>query len=108
MIKEKGVLTEVTDEDLKLLQDKSARFWEGVTIIGNNAFINCETLEKIELPKGITEIREYAFNDCSNLKEIKVPQSVKSIRNGAFNNCKSLERIELPDGIEEIRRNQEI
>ena len=56
--------------------------------------MNCETLEKIELPKGITEIREYAYTGCSNLKEIKVPQGVKKIKDKAFCYCSSLERIE--------------
>ena len=126
MVKEYGTLTEVNDNDLKLLQNNPKKFWKGVKIIGEAAFshclnlkeivipksvkqidelafLNCSSLERIKLPEGLTEISWSVFSDCTNLQEIVIPKSVKQIGSGAFYNCSSLERVVLPDGLTEIR-----
>lgn len=80
--------------------------------IGENAFLGCKLLEKIELPVGLTEILSDTFKNCETLKEVVVPYTVTTIsggyyktslgkKYGAFNNCKSLEKItfqETPEG----------
>ena len=50
-----------------------------VTVIGFNAFYNCQTLEKVVIDEGISEIREHAFSECNNLKKIIIPSSVESL-----------------------------
>jgi len=41
-----------------------------VTEIGNSAFLNCNALTSVVLPKGITWISTYAFSGCTSLKAI--------------------------------------
>lgn len=41
-----------------------------VTIIGRNAFSNCQNLVSIEIPASITKIDSRAFYDCNNLENV--------------------------------------
>jgi len=75
---------------------------KAVTAIGSNAFLNCITLESVEIPKGITTINSYAFNGCTSLTSIEIPNGVTKIDQGVFNNCKGLTNIVLPDGVTSI------
>ena len=76
---------------------------EGVTVIGECAFYNKETIISIEIPNSVTSIEEYAFYNCTGLKELTLPDSVTSIGKGAFYCCKKLERVTLPKSIPHIR-----
>ena len=57
---------------------------EGVTSIGNNAFILCNKLEKIIIPEGVERIESGAFWCCSGLTEIVFPETLKYIGENAF------------------------
>ena len=67
-----------------------------VTVIRNDAFAGCVSLQTVSMPKTVEAINAYAFRGCSSLKSITIPDSVKSIGNGAFAGCISLESITLP------------
>ena len=43
---------------------------DGVTEIGKNSFLSCESLTKVYLPEGLNEIKNKAFWGCKNLKRI--------------------------------------
>lgn len=43
----------------------------------DEAFADCEVLEKVVLEDGICELSDYAFFHCPALKELKIPESVK-------------------------------
>jgi len=75
---------------------------DGVTVIGENAFQNCTSLESIKFPYSLTEISYHAFFGCSKLRSITIPNNVKRIGDGAFKGCSSLESIILPDGLTSI------
>ena len=59
---------------------------ETVTVIANNAFISCGSLEKINLPLGLTYIGMQAFMWCGNLQELRIPETVEYIGGSAFFN----------------------
>ncbi len=52
---------------------------EGVTSVGDDAFIRCDKMTKITLPNGITKIGWDALGHCSSLREITLPNTVKTI-----------------------------
>lgn len=66
---------------------------DSVTAIGSRAFCGCESLEKAELSENITDIGDYAFAYCKRIEEIELPDSVKTIGTAAFCECESLLRV---------------
>ena len=64
-------------------------------LIKENTFLNCTSLESINLPNDLMYIKESAFNGCTELKEIILPPSVIEIDNKAFKKCTKLKKIEL-------------
>ena len=55
--------------------------------------------ENYHVPQGVTVIGDYAFSDCENLSSITFPDSVTAIGNDAFFFCVNLKRITLPAAI---------
>lgn len=75
---------------------------DGVTSIGEGAFMDCFSLASITIPEGVTSIGEDAFNFCESLTDITIPKSVTSIGYGAFSNCSSLTDITIPERVTKI------
>lgn len=59
---------------------------EGLTLIGKNAFQNCNQIKSIELNEGLENIGESAFSGTT-LETVKFPSSLKIINDCAFANC---------------------
>ena len=57
---------------------------EGVTSIGNYAFMNLPNLRIVNLPEGLTRIGQSAFYMCAGLREINFPGTITEVANGAF------------------------
>ena len=74
----------------------------GVTSIGNDAFLRCCNLSSVTLGNDIKSIGEYAFNQCARLTSIELPNGVTSIGESAFNYCTSLSHIVIPNSVENI------
>ena len=73
-----------------------------VTIIAQDAFLDCKTVEYVFLPEGLISIDRNAFANCTELEEIVIPNSLTNIGQKAFSNCISLEKIFIPGGVERI------
>ena len=95
-----------------------------LTSIGASAFLNCESLESIDIPDTVTEIGDRAFansglrmlvipssvtavnydlcNENHNLNEVVFSPNTKSVEMTAFSGCSNLKNIDLPDGLEKI------
>lgn len=71
---------------------------DGITRIGNAAFLQCFNLEEVTLSNDLIEIGNHAFED-SNLKQISFPDSLTKIGVGAFLGCWQLSNIKLPEKI---------
>ena len=66
-----------------------------VTIIGEDAFAGCSSIQSVVIPEGITEIRKWAFMDCHNLTNVYIPASISTIRDYVFVGCYALTGIDV-------------
>ncbi len=56
----------------------------GITSIGNYAFIDYGKVKKVTIPDSVTRIGECAFMSCYSLTSITIPEKVKTIGRQAF------------------------
>ena len=66
---------------------------EGVTRIGNQAFLGCSKLTSVTIPDSVTVIGQLAFGWCTSLPEIALSEKTASIEDMAFLQCTSLKKI---------------
>lgn len=103
---------------------KKVIFDEGVEIIPNQAFMQCKSLDQVELPislRGIGESaflgtnikelyihgslklwNEWTFAGCNNLKKVIVEEGIETIPPGTFMDCICLDEISLPSTLKKI------
>ena len=77
---------------------------DGVTNIGDNAFVNIETVMYVSIPGSVTNIGENAFKGCSGITSIIIPDGVINIDRSAFQGCSKLIYVDIPDSIKSIGR----
>ena len=63
---------------------------EGVTTIGNHAFVQCSNLTSVYLPNTLTAISYLAFGHCTGLPTLVIPSSVTSMAGMFIHNTPSL------------------
>lgn len=73
-----------------------------VLCIGEEAFLECDTLETVTLPDSITLIESRAFAGCTNLKQLSLPSNLVDIQTEAFAGCTALSNIVLPRTLETL------
>ncbi len=91
-----NILFEYTGEDRDIIVP------DGITIIGDSAFTDCEGIASVKLPESLTIIGEAAFKQCTHLKSITMPDSLTIIGESAFTDCINLTEIALPASIRTI------
>ena len=75
---------------------------DGVRVVGDYAFSDCDSLENIIIPDSVTIIGVCAFWGCGSLRSVTIPNSVISIGDGVFIGCSALESINIPDNVTSI------
>ncbi len=91
---------------------------EGVTKIGENAFVCCAALERVVLPESVMKILFSAFNLCVNLKTVRYGGTLaqwcdldidsfyvgkaEHIILGDGTDIKALTELVIPEGVTEI------
>lgn len=78
---------------------------DGLTGIGQFAFLNCTGLISINIPNTVTTIGEGAFANCTGLTSLAIPNSVANIGSSAFGGCTSLISINIPDSLRSVENN---
>lgn len=75
---------------------------EGVEIICDGAFEDCESLQTINLPNSVKSIGKGAFSNCTNLESINIPEGIEVLSDYTFEGCTSLVDICLPSSLDVI------
>lgn len=73
---------------------KSVTLGDGVTSIGNDAFLNCQSLTSVDMPS-VTSIGDGAFYYCKSLTNVDIPECATSIGSYAFNSCSNLKKATI-------------
>lgn len=66
------------------LRIKEVKLSEGITGIGEMAFVDAAALAEVSLPESLDDISDYAFANCESLTNFTIPGGVRSIGNWAF------------------------
>jgi len=67
-----------------------------IDMIGEHAFRNCFSLERITIPSSVVEIEEFAFCGCNLLREVVIHNEKVQMGETSFGGCTSLERFKFP------------
>lgn len=67
-----------------------------VCSIESCAFMGCDKITEIVLPKGVTTIDDSAFYGCTALKSAVIQEGVTAIWYSAFSDCTSLVSVTIP------------
>ena len=67
-------------------------FSNGLKYIGERSFAGC-SFKSVDLPEGLEVIKNQAFTECDSLTSLSIPSSVWSIQNDAFANCCNLKSV---------------
>ena len=79
---------------------KSITIGNGITSIGEDAFVYCYSLESVTIiGNGNTSIEKCAFSNCEALKSVIIGDGVSSIGDLAFYRCEALESATIGDGV---------
>lgn len=74
---------------------------DGVTRIGDYAFIGDTNITTIKIPDSVTYIGDYAFYYCTGIKSVELSDSLTYIGNYAFSYC-WFTNISIPDSVTTI------
>ena len=78
---------------------------EGVTTIGNEAFVRCEKATEIQIADSVTKLGRMFMARCVKMEQVTIPDKVTVIPEYAFAICTVLTDVVLPSGIETIEAN---
>lgn len=72
-----------------------------VTRVNNYGIYGCSALQELVLP-GVTELGDYAVRGCTNLATVALGKSLKTIGSGAFYGCTGLKELVVPASVSQI------
>lgn len=75
---------------------------EGVTRIGDYAFMLCSFVTKVVIPESVTSMGDWAFWHCQSLKRITFPDRMVRFGEWAFYENESLQSVCIPEGVTTI------
>lgn len=75
-----------------------------VKSLGTNSFTKCIGLKEVKLNPGLENIEEAVFRQCSGIEKLDIPEGVKIIRNHAFEYCSALTELLLPSTLDYVGR----
>lgn len=75
-----------------------------LAVLGDGAFMDCDSLAEFTVPATMTAIGSSAFEGCSDLATLNFAANGKDLTFGenAFKNCSSLETVNIPANVSKI------
>ena len=70
-----------------------------VTIIGVEAFKDCQNVKYVYMPDSIITVGAGSFWNCTSLEEIRLSENLINIYTLAFAGCESLKNIDIPNSV---------
>lgn len=74
---------------------------DSVTLLGEEAFYYCESLEQLIIGEGLKEIQNSTFSQCKKLSAIVIGGSITKIGEYAFYYCTNLNNIQFTGTVEQ-------
>ena len=74
---------------------------EGITTVGQNAFLLCRDITKVNLPTSLKQINWQAFRQTTNLKSISLPKGLEVLQERAFN-ASVITSIVIPGSVKTV------
>lgn len=102
MLKNNKILSNITNEDIFLLDYSPNDFWEDILAIEKDAFINIDSLKKIDIPDFVLFLGDGCFSYCKKLKDVVLGKDITKIPSFCFFGCSSLEKITMLKNITSI------
>lgn len=89
----------------KRLEIKELYLAEGITSIGNHAFMHCTQIKNdLVIPNSVKTIGDQAFTGCTGLqKNLVLGSSLESIGEMAFDGCRFTGNLTLPENLKTIK-----
>ena len=84
-----------------LTEDDGSGTSNGIVQIGDSAFENCFSLNKVAFGSNFKKMGQKAFCNCTALQSIDFNMTA-SIGDGAFANCSTLPTVSLPVALTEL------
>ena len=78
------------------------KFDKDLTVVGDDAFVECHSLTSVTIPDSVTTIGENAFYNCDGLTSVTIGDSVATIGDYAFYSCDNLTSVTIPDSVKTI------
>lgn len=75
-----------------------------LTTMGQNEFIDCNSLEELVIPEGVTTIPKEFAKNATALKKLVLPSTLTTIKEGAFRSCDLSDGIIIPNGCKTIEK----
>ncbi|MGN1131356.1 MAG: leucine-rich repeat domain-containing protein [Ruminococcus sp.] len=92
----KGVpVTEIASNSFVDATFRRLAFPEGLKVIRESAFVNCNNLQKLEFPFSLERLEKNSFWKCQNLTSAEFCVHIQCVQENAFNGCK-IEEIKIP------------
>lgn len=99
-----GRISSYTDEEPAPWRENAADIRrvvieDGVTAIGDNAFLTLRNLEEVTIADSVEMIGKDAFNSCRALRSVSLGEGLRELGEGAFGYCFDLAEITIPASV---------
>ena len=81
---------------------RTAVLSENLTVIPDNAFHTCDSLQGIVIPCSVKSVGKNAFLDDISMTAVTLNEGLKYIDNNAFKNCQKVVSLTLPSSLDSI------